>query len=544
MQQNDNNGNFMDSRTITALVLVGLVWFGWQSYLGKKYPADQIQTQQQKQEGDRVSVTQIQGASPSEITVKPTESNAAAAANIAEVKVTQTESLIAFENEFLKLQISNQGMSVKNYSLKKYSERDGSSIAFNNVGSGNFETLLGNQPIFFDVEQTASGQFVGVFKNDSILVTKKIIVKDYLINTEVKVESLNGSALPEVKTSLNDKRRVKGESHFWAPSLETQSLLVKHADGELKESFYIGDKDINHIQPRVNIASLNTHYFTSALIDKSEILPEFILNHRPNDESISGFLVYKPSSDAKVLNLIYSSIIAPKELSLLSDVDANLTKVISFGFFSFIAKPMLMAMKWFYSIFQNWGLSIILLTLLVRMIVMPLHVMSFRSMKTMQKIQPMIQSLREKYKDDSMALNREMMELMKKNKVNPLSGCLPMLLQIPVFFALYSVFGQSIELYKSPFIFWIKDLSSMDPYYVLPILMAIVMYLQQKMTPSNMDPAQAKVMQFLPLIFSFMMLTLPSALTLYIFVSTLFGIIQQYFFLRDKHSVTANEVKA
>jgi YidC/Oxa1 family membrane protein insertase len=133
---------------------------------------------------------------------------------------------------------------------------------------------------------------------------------------------------------------------------------------------------------------------------------------------------------------------------------------------------------------------------------------------------------------------------MKKNKVNPLSGCLPMLLQIPVFFALYSVFGQSVELYKAPFIFWIKDLSSMDPFYVLPILMAIVMYLQQKMTPSNMDLAQAKVMQFLPLIFSFMMLSLPSALTLYIFVSTLFGIIQQYFFLRDKHTVLRNEVKA
>ena len=168
------------------------------------------------------------------------------------------------------------------------------------------------------------------------------------------------------------------------------------------------------------------------------------------------------------------------------------------------------------------------------MIVMPLHIMSFRSMKAMQKVQPLIQSLRERYKDDPMTLNREMMDLMKKHKVNPMGGCLPMLLQIPVFFALYRVFSESIELYQAPFIFWIHDLSIKDPYFVLPILMAAVMYLQQKMTPSTMDPAQAKVMQYMPLVFSLMMISLPSALTLYMFVSTFFGILQQYLFLKDK----------
>jgi YidC/Oxa1 family membrane protein insertase len=540
MQQNENNGNFMDSRTISALVLVGLVWFGWQSYLSKKYPTEQVQSQEQSKVTSN-ETTNIQG---NENAVKNNGVSAESVNNAVETKVSKVEELHSFENDFLKTQISSQGMAIKNLSLKKYKERDGNPIAFNDVGSGNFETYYGNQPVFFNIEQKEAGIFIGLFKDEKVVITKTISFKNYLVDTELKIESLSGSPLSEIRTSLNDKRRVKGESHFWAPSLETQSLLVKHSEGDLSESFYISDKEISHNQPRVNFASLNTHYFTSVIIDKSEILPEFFINHKPNDESISGFLVYKPANDSKSAILKYGSIIAPKELSLLNDIDSNLTKVISFGVFSFIAKPMLVAMRWFYSIFGNWGLSIILLTLLVRMIVMPLHIMSFRSMKTMQKIQPMIQSLREKYKDDSMALNREMMDLMKKNKVNPLSGCLPMLLQIPVFFALYSVFGQSIELYMSPFFLWIKDLSAMDPYYVLPILMAVVMYLQQKMTPSNMDPAQAKVMQFLPIIFSLMMLTLPSALTLYIFVSTLFGIIQQYFFLRDKNSVTANEVKA
>jgi YidC/Oxa1 family membrane protein insertase len=538
MQQNDNN-SFMDSRTITALVLVGLVWLGWQSYLSKKYPSSQ-----QKQENVSLETQKTQTVNTNSADVKINDTKVVVIDGQDKPKSQVEEKLQSFEDDFLKLDISNQGLAVKNLSFKKYSERDGQPIVFNNIGQGNFETLLGNQTIFFNIEQKGPGEFLGTYKDQSVSITKKITIKDYTLITEVLIDAVSGAALPEIKTTLNDKKRVLGESHFWAPSLETQSLLVLHSEGDTNASFYVGKDDTNILQPRMSIASLNTHYFSQAIIDKSEIIPDFSVNHRPSDESINGYVIYKPSGESKSLKLNYSAFIGPKDLSLLSSVDSNLTKVISFGFFSSIAKPMLMAMKWFYSIMGNWGFSIILLTLLVRMIVMPLHIMSFRSMKTMQKIQPMIQSLREKYKDDSVSLNREMMDLMKKNKVNPLSGCLPMLLQIPVFFALYSVFGQSIELYKAPFIFWIKDLSSMDPYYVLPILMAIVMYLQQKMTPSNMDPAQAKVMQFLPLVFSFMMLTLPSALTLYIFVSTLFGITQQYFFLRDKHSMTTKEVKA
>src|SRR5690606_33589332 len=130
-------------------------------------------------------------------------------------------------------------------------------------------------------------------------------------------------------------------------------------------------------------------------------------------------------------------------------------------------------------------------------------------------------------------LNQEMMAVMKQNGANPMGGCLPMLLQIPIFFALYRVIGSSIELYNSPFIFWINDLSSYDKFYVLPVVSAIVMYLQQKMTPSTMDPTQAKIMAFMPVVFSLFMLQLPSGLTLYMAVSTMFGVIQQYFIMRD-----------
>jgi YidC/Oxa1 family membrane protein insertase len=157
-----------------------------------------------------------------------------------------------------------------------------------------------------------------------------------------------------------------------------------------------------------------------------------------------------------------------------------------------------------------------------------------KSMKEMQKLQPKIAALKEKYKDDQKKLNEEQMALFKAHKVNPAGGCLPMLVQLPVFIALYAVLGNSIELFHAPFFGWIQDLSTKDPFYVYPVLMGLAMVLQQKMTPSSgVDPAQQKMMMFMPVIFTFMMINLPSGLTLYIFVSTLLGVAQQMA-LRDK----------
>ena len=176
---------------------------------------------------------------------------------------------------------------------------------------------------------------------------------------------------------------------------------------------------------------------------------------------------------------------------------------------------------------------------------MPINIASYKSMKKMQKIQPALKALRERYKDDPQTQQRETMALMKNEKVNPLSGCLPMFLQIPIFFALFRMLGQSIDLYQAPFIFWIHDLSVKDPFYVLPVLVGIVFFVQQKVTPTTMDPAQAKIMQWMPIMFSFFMISLPSGLTLYTFVSTLFGILQQRFFMRDRHAVVSTkEAKA
>ena len=155
-------------------------------------------------------------------------------------------------------------------------------------------------------------------------------------------------------------------------------------------------------------------------------------------------------------------------------------------------------------------------------------------MKVMSNIQPQVKEIQKKYADDRERANQEVMRLMKDSGANPLGGCLPMLLQIPIFFALYQVLGQSIELYQAPFILWIHDLSAKDPYFVIPVLMTATMFAQQKLTPSTMEPAQQKIMMFMLLGFSVFFIALPAGLTLYMFVSTLFGVLQQVYFLRDK----------
>ena len=188
---------------------------------------------------------------------------------------------------------------------------------------------------------------------------------------------------------------------------------------------------------------------------------------------------------------------------------------------------------------HNYGMAIILLTLLVRLLFAPLQMKSYASMKAMQKLQPQIAALKEKYKDEPQRFNQEQMALFKTNKVNPLGGCLPMLVQLPVFIALYALLGNSIELFHAPFFGWVQDLSVKDPFYVFPVLMGISMFVQQRMTPTpGMDPMQAKMMYLMPVVFTFIMLNLPSGLTIYIFLSTVLGIAQQVWMNKEKTTTT------
>jgi len=221
--------------------------------------------------------------------------------------------------------------------------------------------------------------------------------------------------------------------------------------------------------------------------------------------------------------------IGPKEHKVLKAIDPVLTNAIEYGWFTFAAKPLFALLSWLHGIFGNWGWAIIALTAIIRAVLYPLTYKGMVSMQKMKELAPKLKELKEKYGKDPQKLNAMTMEMYKKHGANPLGGCLPMLLQIPVFFALYRTLLNAVELQGAPWILWINDLSRMDPYYVLPILMGASMFLQQRMTPNNFtDPMQEKVFKYLPVVFTFFFVTFPSGLVLYWFTNNLFSIAQQY----------------
>jgi YidC/Oxa1 family membrane protein insertase len=230
--------------------------------------------------------------------------------------------------------------------------------------------------------------------------------------------------------------------------------------------------------------------------------------------------------------LDYLLFFGPKDPEQLKAAGHRLELAIDFGWFDLLAKPLFLVLTFFNSYLNNYGWSIILLTVILKLLFWPLTHKSYASMKSMQKLQPEMQKLRDKYKNDKERLNRELMELYKKHSVNPLGGCLPMLVQIPVFFALYKVLLDAIALRHAPFMLWITDLSAKDPYYITPLLMGASMFVQMKMTPASTDPLQAKIFTFMPVIFTFLFLNFPSGLVIYWLVNNLLTIAQQTYINR------------
>jgi len=228
-------------------------------------------------------------------------------------------------------------------------------------------------------------------------------------------------------------------------------------------------------------------------------------------------------------NLLFSAhlYLGPKSMEVLKPLGVKLERSVDFGMFSFIAKPLHDMLLWFHKFIPNFGWSIILLVLVIKIVFYIPSKKSYESMAAMRKLQPEQERLRTLYGDDRTRLGQEIMELYKKHKVNPLGGCLPILIQIPVFIALYQVLLVSIEMRGAPFIGWLTDLSEKDPYFILPLLMGASMYIQQKLNPQPPDPIQAKVMQFLPVVFTVMFLFFPSGLVLYWVVNNVLSIVQQ-----------------
>ena len=290
---------------------------------------------------------------------------------------------------------------------------------------------------------------------------------------------------------------------------------------EKKHMFDDGDVKVDEEMSNINIAALSDRYYTNAIYDFDKSFKVII----SSDKSSKNTLAYLSHSG----DLHIHGYLGPKDHDALRGIDKRLGEIVEYGWFTFIARPMFKILHFIHSHTNNWGWAIVIMTLLLRIVLFPLTYKGMVSMQKLKVLAPKIKELQEKYKGEPQKMQAQMMELYKKHGANPMGGCLPILLQIPVFFAIYRVLLNAIELKAAPWALWIGDLAAKDPYFILPIIMGGTMFLQQVITPMSIqDPMQAKIMKFLPLIFTFFFLTFPAGLTLYWCVNNTCSLIQQY----------------
>lgn len=276
--------------------------------------------------------------------------------------------------------------------------------------------------------------------------------------------------------------------------------------------------------------AMDQHYFLGAWVPSNNDVYRYYSRVSANGLATVGVIGPKLEIEpGKTVTLNSNLYTGPKIESRLNQLSPKLWLTVDFGWLWFISILIFKLLKWINEFIGNWGWSIIILTLLIKLAFYHLSAASYKSMAGMRKLQPKVNRLKEQYKDDKQGMSKAMMGLYKKEKINPLGGCLPILIQIPVFIALYYVLLESVELRQAPFIFWIHDLSLKDPSYILPVLMGVSMYLQQKLSPAPPDATQAKMMMFLPVIMTVFFLNFPAGLVLYWLVNNVVSVLQQWY---------------
>jgi YidC/Oxa1 family membrane protein insertase len=309
------------------------------------------------------------------------------------------------------------------------------------------------------------------------------------------------------------------------------------ASDEVKREELKNIQESKSFSGEIKWAGFEEKYFISSLIP---LKPQDLTLKLYRQDNAVGYQLVSPVTTIPPQaqqSISYALYLGPKDMGYLEKGKGELGRVLNFGrYLDPFAKPMLFILKLFYKLIPNYGIAIIILSVGIKAIFWPLTHKSQKSMKEMQKIQPKLAEIKEKYKNNKEEQQRKTLEIYRTHKVNPLGGCLPILIQLPVFFALYRVLLNSIELRHAPFIsFWINDLSSKDYSYISPILMGASMFIQQKMTPTTTDPVQAKMMLLMPIVFTFMFLSFPSGLVIYWLITNVLSIVQQYYI--NKHSL-------
>lgn len=323
---------------------------------------------------------------------------------------------------------------------------------------------------------------------------------------------------------------MSGPVSFTGPAIYSEQekfQKVSFSEIEKRKATYIKEADNGWF-------AMVQHYFVTAWVPPQGKARNYEMTELQKNlfaiRSIESVGAIAPGSQLSVPAKLW---VGPQDQDSLEKVAPGLDLVVDYGLLTIIAKPLFALMTWIYSLIGNWGWTIVVLTILIKAAFYPLSAASYRSMAKMKMVAPRLQALKEKFGDDRQKLNVAMMEMYRTEKINPLGGCLPILVQIPVFISLYYVLGSSVELRGAPWIWWIKDLAVQDPYFILPVVMMGTMFIQMKLNPTPPDPMQAKVMMFMPLVFGAMMFFFPSGLVLYWCVNNILSIAQQWYVMRQ-----------
>ncbi|MGD8493237.1 MAG: membrane protein insertase YidC, partial [Desulfobacterales bacterium] len=479
-----------------------------------------------------------------------------------EVGAPSTARTISVQTPLYEANISEDGAVIYSFLLKEYRERVKKDSKLKQVLTD--DTALGVGHLEF-VGKSVAGLDKAIFSTD--LAADQLIVNDSIQNLTFLWRSPQGVVIQKTYSfdaasyvvgldvtvkngsdrSLQDRLaivlngRTPDDKRMY--SFQGPSALI---NDELQQIKIKKIEDQNTFDGQIKWIAIQSRYFMSGLIPDQ--IEEARLQLSLQSDKFVAAQYQQPEKVIPTGNQYtfkYRLFIGPKKISYLKSVGNNLEKLVDFGWFDFIARPCLWLLNVFYSVIPNYGVAIIILTILVKILLWPLGQKSYKSMSEMKKLQPLMKEIREKYKDDKQRMNQEVMGLYKTYKINPLGGCLPMVVQLPVFFALYRMLYQAIELRHAPFFLWINDLSApdrlfnfnfsipfMEPPYGIPVLTVIMgasMLLQQKMSPPMGDATQAKMMMFMPIIFTVIFINFSSGLVLYWLVNNILSIAQQYY---------------
>lgn len=510
----------MEKRTLIAIVLSAFVLIAWYAIFPPKSP-ETVPVDQPRPEatisvgGEKAELLPAVVSQPPQVINDMT-----AMASIGDDIVVETD--------LYKAVFSTKGAIIKYWELKDYKGDDGMPVVLlKEPGKISplailFENLNRDLPQQIIYSSTTDrlvlseggrkeGEIIFSYENKGVSIRKRLIFHNDDYRVDVSIETVN---TPDYLLPIGTDFGI----YDIEGGMRTHAGPILLIDTDLEK--FDADDANRYLTGNIHWIAQEDKYFTAALMPVTPVIGASFWNESGKPE-----IAYKFASGKQDV-VLYAG---PKEYDRLKNLNMGLEHIIDFGWFSIIAMPLFWFLKYLYKFFGNYGFAIVIMTVLVRIPFIPLLHKSQQSMKKMQKIQPMMAEIKEKYKKDPQKQQKETMLLYKKYKVNPLGGCLPMLLQIPVFIALYNVLLQAIELRGAPFVFWVTDLAAKDPYYVLPIVMGASMFLQQKMTPTTADKTQAKIMMFLPIVFTVMFLTFPSGLVIYWLVNNILAIGQQYF---------------